>query len=397
MALGMLMGFYSRRPLAAPLLSSAREYIKPLERNSASRLETGFELEFLGTSSSVSTLTRNVSSLSMNIGGASFLFDCGEGTVRQLVRSYVKPSQIQAVFITHLHGDHFYGLPGLGMSTIGMKDTGKKIKIVAPRGLRSMYGRAITQYTIHFYMLILMSFSYTHFDLHDVQPPIKMMPHDEGTAIKWSPSERAYHCYDHPLFTVRAAPIRHSIFCLGYVIQEKEKRGSILAEKLKADHGLEPGPIFQEISNNATVTLPSGTVINCADYVLPKRKGRKIAILGDTFDPRGIAELAMDADVLVHEATCTDTERTVAIQHAHSTAGMAGAFAKAIRAKHLILTHFSPRNFHSNEFEEVAHMQTLIQQAQAAFGSPNVYAAEVNHHSQLYIRIFRTLPVLIFR
>ena len=110
------------------------------------------ELEFLGTSSAVSTLTRNVSSLALSLGGASFLFDCGEGTVRQLVRSYVKPSQIQAVFITHLHGDHFYGLPGLGMSTIGMRETGKKIKIVAPRGLRTMYGRAITQYAdIMFY------------------------------------------------------------------------------------------------------------------------------------------------------------------------------------------------------------------------------------------------------
>lgn len=206
---------------------------------------------------------------------------------------------------------------------------------------------------------------------------MKLMPHEEGTAIKWSASERAYHCHDHPLFTVRAAPIRHSVFCLGYVIQEKEKRGTILAEKLKEDHGLEPGRIFQDIGSNETVTLPNGTVINCSDYVLPKRRGRKIVILGDTFDPRGIAELAMDADVLVHEATCTDSEKTIALQHSHSTAGMAGAFAKAIRAKHLILTHFSPRNFHSNEFEEAAHVQTLVQQAKATFGSPNVYAADV--------------------
>lgn len=122
-----------------------------------------------------------------------------------------------------------------------------------------------------------------------------------------------------------------------------------MVDKLKKDHGLDPGPIFKEITSNHTVVLPNGSIIKSAEYMTPPRKGRKIVILGDTCDPRGIAELAMDADVLVHEATCADNERTVALEHFHSTAGMAGAFAKSIRAKNLILTHFSPRNFHSNE------------------------------------------------
>lgn len=175
------------------------------------------------------------------------------------------------------------------------------------------------------------------------------MSEDGTPTIPWDTRERAFLCFDHPQFTVKAAPIKHSIYCMGYVIQEKESRGSMLAGKLKLDFGLEPGPIFSEIAANPTVVLPDGRIIISSEYMTKPRKGRKIVILGDTCDPRGIAELAMDADVLVHEATCSDSEKTVALEHFHSTAGMAGSFARAIRAKHLILTHFSPRNFNSSE------------------------------------------------
>lgn len=173
---------------------------------------------------------------------------------------------------------------------------------------------------------------------------------EEGSAdVPWDPRERAFFCFDHPLFTVKAAAIKHSVYCLGYVIQEKETRGRMLASLLKQDFNLDPGPIFSEIAANPSVKLPDGRTIISSKYMTKPRKGRKIVILGDTCDPRGIAELAMDADVLVHEATCSDSEKTVALEHYHSTAGMAGAFARSIRAKNLILTHFSPRNFNNSE------------------------------------------------
>lgn len=138
----------------------------------------------------------------------------------------------------------------------------------------------------------------------------------------------------------------------------------ILVDKLRQDHGLEPGPLYKELTQSPIVTLSNGKKVGCrlafraaliylqirsADYMTAPRPGRKIVILGDTCDATGIAELAMDADVVVHESTCSESERSAALQHYHSTASMAGSFAKAIRAKHLILTHFSPRNFHSNE------------------------------------------------
>lgn len=107
------------------------------------------------------------------------------------------------------------------------------------------------------------------------------------------------------------------------------------------------------------------------------RRARKIVILGDTYDPSDIIEHAMDADVLVHEATCSNEDLQIALNKGHSTAGMAGEFARKIRAKHLILNHFSPRGFQANEYEEYRDIKVLIQQAREKFQSEFVYAARV--------------------
>ena len=107
------------------------------------------------------------------------------------------------------------------------------------------------------------------------------------------------------------------------------------------------------------------------------RKSRKIVILGDTCDPSAIVDHAMDADVLVHEATCSDDDLQVALSKGHSTAGMAGDFARRIRAKHLVLNHFSPRGFRPNEYEESKNIRLILQQARDKFQSDNVYAARV--------------------
>lgn len=111
------------------------------------------------------------------------------------------------------------------------------------------------------------------------------------------------------------------------------------------------------------------------------RRARKIVILGDTCDPSALTDHAMDADVLVHEATCSNEDHAVALSRGHSTAGMAGAFARKINAKHLILNHFSPRGTHVTEYEESKTIRVLVNQAREAFKSEFVYAARVSHES----------------
>ncbi len=310
------------------------------------------------------------------------MFDCGEGTVRQLLRSNVRLSDLKAVFITHLHGDHFYGIPGLGMRMIGME----AIPIYAPEGLLSVFPSNNS----------LRGFSYKPIVTH--QRPagsgggLRRGGPADG-AVSYDAARGAFRLFEDEHIVVRAAPIKHSVHCLGFVIEEKPKRGHIDVERLRA-MGVEPGPIYKTFKRDTTVTLPDGRLLSCNDIMAPTRGSRKVVILGDTCDPSGIAELAMDADVLVHEATCTDEERNIALMYHHSTAGMAGEFARAIRAKHLILTHFSPRNFRNNDLEEALAVRKLVEQASRTFGRDAVFPARVRIHAHALI-CSSTIPLTL--
>lgn len=232
------------------------------------------------------------------------------------------------------------------------------------------------------------------FDLHGIIPPTKPHHHTSkpthSTSAKvelhrsshfaechWDEREKCYKLFEDEKFTVKAVPIKHSIFCLGYVMQEKSKKGNLKVDVLKS-LGLSPSPLYKQLQMGQDITW-NGQVIKAADVTEPSQEGRKIVILGDTCDPSAITELAMDADVLIHEATCTNEELNRALLHHHSTAGMAGDFARRIRAKNLILTHFSPSKFHSNEFDECVAIRKLVDQAKTAFGSSSVFPAHVKH------------------
>ena len=149
------------------------------------------------------------------------------------------------------------------------------------------------------------------------------------------------------------------------------------AERLTREFNLPPGPVYKELIGGNNITLPDGRLITPEMVISKPRPPRKIVILGDTYDPSSIIDFAMDADVLIHEATCCDEDLQIALSKGHSTAGMAGEFARKIRAKHLILNHFSPRGFRPNEYEESKNIRVILRQARDKFQSDFVYAARV--------------------
>lgn len=329
------------------------------------------ELEFLGTSSATSTETRNVSSLLLRFNGTVFMVDCGEGTGRQMLRSQSTPNDLTAVLITHLHSDHIFGLPGLGVQLIKldgddnqlslgnsrMVSQDRRVPLFAPQGLSRIFHGALNIRNMQY-------------------KPILRYPMDRtgSNDISWCNSTACYNLFNNDTIKITAVPIKHTAFCVGYIFEEVVTRGRFRTEFLLSK-GIEPGPIFKEWTAGKSVTSADGTIITPEMALYPARKARKVVVLGDTFDPSEIAQHAMDCDVLVHEATCTDEERTSALRFGHSTAGMAGAFARHVRAKNLILNHFSPRNFRKNTFDESMTVSRLVAQARAAYGSDRVFPA----------------------
>ncbi|XP_071787991.1 zinc phosphodiesterase ELAC protein 1-like [Asterias amurensis] len=314
---------------------------------------TGMDLTFLGTASCNPTPKRGVSSTVFRHEGSCWMFDCGEGTQTQLMKSQLKAGRITKIFITHLHGDHLFGLPGL-LCTIsqGIDETKKKtLEIYGPSGLRK-YLRVSLELSRS-----LLNYKYV---VHELLPPASDLPDDWET---WQPDHEADDCthpsetlgrlidadehgswnvYEDKKVIVKAAPLTHRIPCFGYVIQEKQQPGKLQAAFLKMN-GVPAGPLYGQLKAGKDIVLEDGKVISAADAVGPPIPGRKIVILGDTRDSSRIADLAMDADVLIHEATLNNELEERCIENGHSTPAMAASFATRINAKSLVLFHVSQR------------------------------------------------------
>eukprot|EP01031_Cornospumella_fuschlensis_P027341 gene27341-33026_t len=360
--------------------------------------ETGeMELYFLGTASCVPSVSRGVSSLTLRYKGDIWMFDCGEATQVQIQSSRLRANRINKIFISHLHGDHLFGLPGmlclLGKSTIeerGLQENDSAqlppIDIYGPEGIRDYirasmqlsYSRITVPYRVH----ELKEVPFLHTKTPRLMPPnllksARMDPQygERGGRDIYPDSNGVYHVVteeDGEMMTVKAAPLTHTIPCVGYVVTEKDRQGMLNVDSVKDivernKDALNALPEFRgqyrkvfatlkSLPLDGNYTFPDGSVVKSEDVNSPPRKGRKVAILGDTCNSNLIADIAMDADVLVHEATNAyleefDKARYATYEllqrdtfiHGHSTPQMAGRFAKRINAKKLILTHFSPR------------------------------------------------------
>lgn len=271
------------------------------------------EITFLGTGAGMPAKNRNVSSIALKHleNGSIWLFDCGEATQHQILHTSIKPRKISKIFITHLHGDHIFGLPGLLGSRSFLGGT-EPLTIYGPKGIRD-------------FIEVSLSVSQTHLNYN-----IEIVEF-EG------------HCvFDLGHITVESRLLEHAIPSYGYRIVEKDKPGMLLVDKLK-DIGVPPGPQYQLLKNGETIELEDGRRINGKEFLGPDKKGRVLAILGDSRPCENAVELAKEADLLIHEATLDKSLEKTAHEFFHSTTHQAALIAKKAQVKKLIITHISSR------------------------------------------------------
>ncbi|MCA1592873.1 MAG: ribonuclease Z [Acidobacteria bacterium] len=291
------------------------------------------QITFLGTSAGVPTRSRNVSCVALRLPqrGEVWLFDCGEGTQHQLLRSQLNISQITRIFITHLHGDHLFGLLGL-LATCGMSGHSQGIEVYGPRGLE--------QYVRECGELTQTRYSY----------PVPVRTVEAG------------EIFEDGEFSVSCAPLKHRLPSFAYRVTEKDRPGSFDLEKARAA-GIPAGPLYGRLKRGERVTLPDGRKFDGADFSGPTETGRSVVYCTDTIYCQSAVELARGADVLIHEATFTRDDEHLAQRSLHSTAAMAARVAVEAGAGQLIITHFSPRYAEGNAIEP----GELLREARSVF------------------------------
>ena len=251
---------------------------------------------FLGTAAGTPSRDRNVAAVAVVLDGTVLLFDCGEGTQHQLLRAPVRSGAIEAIFLTHLHGDHVYGVPGL-LASMSMNARTRPLDVIGPPGTRE-YLEATLRTTNHNPI----------FEVRVSEPPFRR-----------------------PGMTVVAAPVEHSVPCFGYCVIEDDRPGPFEPERARA-LGIPPGPEWGALQRAGDPRVTG-----------PARPGRRVAYVTDTRPCPAAIELARGADVLIHEATYGDDMRVEAHDRFHATAADAAGVAASAGVSQLILTHFSTR------------------------------------------------------
>ncbi len=267
----------------------------------------------MGTSAGKPTSERNVSSLALRLEQSSSwaLFDCGEATQHQIMKSSVSLGKIDEIFITHLHGDHFFGILGI-LSTRKMEEIKSRLRIFAPKGIEEFLKTAS---------------KISQLDLTGVE----ITEIEEGKR------------YFSNSFEVETVKLSHSIESYAFVVREPPKSAKLDEEKLKSE-GVFPSPIYGELKKGKSVVLQDGRVINGKNYLLKPQRGRVVIIAGDNEDPFLLCPFMKEADLLIHEATYTqEIFDSLKKKQRHTTAKNLALAAKKCGLKNLIATHISAR------------------------------------------------------
>jgi len=266
----------------------------------------------LGTSSALPTTKRNHSAIALKAFGEVMLFDCGEGTQRQMAGLKLSPMKINQIFITHLHGDHFLGLPGMiqSMAFRGRKDP---LHIYGPEGIKKTVENIKK---LGYYSL---SFTINAHEINKIKEDVVTETDD---------------------YIIKSCPMQHSIPNMAYSVEEKR---SPKFQKDKAiELGLKPGPDFGKLQKGISVEL-KGRIIKPEQVLGGERRGRKIIYSGDTKPCAEMIQFASQADVLIHESTFESAQEDKALKTGHSTTTHAAMIAKKAEVSKLILFHMSTR------------------------------------------------------
>ncbi|MBE3135803.1 MAG: ribonuclease Z [Thermoplasmata archaeon] len=272
---------------------------------------TQLRIIFLGTGGSWPTVKRNVSALAIKRGSEILLFDCGEGTQRQFQQSNLSYMQISKIFITHFHGDHFLGLPGL-IQTMQLNDRDTPLHIYGPKGMEDLTDHLLT--------------------LGYFRPSYEIISHDitNGDEVEFEE------------YSIHVLKVKHNVPAFSYYLEEQQRPGKF--NKPKAlELGVPEGPLFSKLQCGQTITLANGKNITPDMILGPSRKGRKIVISGDTMPCEEMIAFSKNADVLVHEATFDSELEDIAKEYGHTTAAQAAEIAKKADVEKLFLVHISPR------------------------------------------------------
>ncbi len=283
------------------------------------------QLQFLGTGAGMPSKERNTSALALKLleeRGTVWLFDCGEATQHQILHTTIRPRKVEKIFITHLHGDHIFGLPGFlsSRSFLGGEDT---LTLYGPKGLKE-------------WITATLNVSKTHLTY-----PIEFVEVQEGVI------------FEDDQFIVTAGLLEHVIPCYGYRVEQKPLKGELLIEKAR-ELGVPKGPLLGKLKNGENITLEDGKTVLSREVTAPPKKGFTATILGDTKYCWSAKALSENADIVVHEATFDHKTENLAASYGHSTNVEAATIAIESNAKYLILNHISSR-FLSHDIEALLY------------------------------------------